>query len=65
MATDISKTNISISAFSAAEGVSKHSMVKIFTENFEEPKIPNKILVARKKIVKGYVQIIIIMLCVI
>ena len=38
MAADISKTCISIAAFSAAEGVLEHSVVKISTKNLEEPK---------------------------
>ena len=37
MAADISKTCISIAAFSAAEDVSEHSVVKISTKNFEGP----------------------------
>ena len=37
MAADISQTCISIAAFSAAEGVSEHSVVKISTKNLEEP----------------------------
>ena len=37
MAADISKTCISIAAFSAAEDVSEHSVVKISTKTLKAP----------------------------